>query len=102
MDNILNLSFKGADEVRELFSESGVGDNGQRVRITLEASMTEINEEGAMLVPDTVEVVETIEEDAPDAGGAGVETALSGEDVPGMVLVLGGKGKKKPDEMMDA
>lgn len=94
MENILNLSFDGAGEVRELFSKAGANNNGDRVKITLEADITELGEEGAMLVPDTIASVSMVKEAEPaNEVDTPPGSSPSGDEVPGMVLVMDKKKK---------
>ena len=100
MENIINLSFEGAEEVRSLFSEAGA-DGGKKVKITIEASLTELTEEGAMLVPDSVESVFLMEDgEEPEAKPEPEETGevTEEEDAPGMVVLM---NKKKKAESGD-
>ena len=97
MENSLNLSFEGAEEIRSLVSEAGISGKG-RARITLEVDVTEVTEEGLMAVPDTIESVDKIESDK-DGGEEDAEYEEdSGEDTPGMVLVMSKRDKEKDAE----
>lgn len=96
MENALNINFEGSGESRDLFSEAGVSAPG-RARVTVEADLIEMTDEGAMLIPDKILSVESMDA-AEDAGGEDDTPSESGsdendEDTPGMVLVMKGKDK---------
>lgn len=81
MENIINLSFEGAGEVSSLFSDAGASTGG-KVRIVIEADITELTEEGAMLVPDSIESVTSTDPAGSEADEAKDATGMT-EDVPG-------------------
>lgn len=100
MDNTINLSFEDAGEVSSLFSDAGATSGG-KFRICLEGTITEITEEGVMMVPDTVESVTSTDPEgaegdaAADASEATDDISEVSEDVPSMVQVMEKKMKKK-------
>jgi hypothetical protein len=89
MDSNLSLSFEGAEEIRTLFAEAGA-QAGARVRITLEALVSEMAEDGVVLVPDAVELVESVAE-AEEVAEEGVDPEPG--ETPGMVVVMEERGE---------
>lgn len=98
MENTLNLSFQGAGEVRDLFSEAGAATNKDRVRLVIEGDLTEIGEEGVSIVPDTVVKVTVVNKAEPEEDVEG-DTSGDDEELPGMVVLM---GKDKEKDVADA
>jgi len=95
METKLNLSYEGADEIQSLLSDAGASE-GKRLKIVLEATVSEMAEDGAALIPDSIITVESIESEEDemeeDAGDAGDDETT--ETVPGMVEVMEGREYK--------
>jgi hypothetical protein len=92
METKLNLSYEGADEIQSLLSDAGASE-GKRLKIVLEATVSEMAEDGAALIPDSIITVESIEseEDEMEEDAGDDETT---ETVPGMVEVMEGREDK--------
>lgn len=92
MENALNINFEGSEESRGLFSEAGVSAPG-RAKVTVEADLIEMTDEGAMLIPDKVLSVESMNTEGEGGDGEGTPGPEEDDDTPGMVLVMKGKDK---------